>query len=716
MSAANLRRGFILPVTVFLLSLATVVVTTTAYFVTNAARQSRIHLARTRCRLAAQAAIEQAKNEIQERFSTYVSKQGVAVKLNNKSAEVYNWFDEISSDHRTIGKTYKECAPLTLVDPPNGINGCTINVGIGKYIVHEANSSLAIIPLVATATYMVDKLPVRITIQERVVFGTGQSKVFDYAYFVNNYGWMNGSNKNIIINGDMRANGNVSLSDAIVNGFIYAAANDELDVAGTVKLSSSPQIWNQSRYRSSSGSRARPDKNDYNVTSSYDAPSTTGTIVAPSYTTSYDSNGNTIYTVVLNSNTTVAEESGNPIVNAYSDSLPMPFISELDAYVDYAKEYQNEKTGSTGGRLSYPSTSYTDAAGEEKVIPGGDVLAHYTGAGPSGDVNGADKGTLVLIGTKANPIEIDGPVVVDSDVIIRGYVKGQGTIYSGRNIHIIGDVLYVNSPTWSHPDSNASTHEEENNSKDMLGLVAKGNIILGDSTQANSTWHSSVDSYINSSSRSSVVHSYACDESDANIGYPSTFAGNYTAEEKVENLSATLAANAPGGYDSATGKFGKIRSTTVEKDTGHYETYNTWWGEQKKWVADTEVQNIVSYDRRYYETICDDKVITSLKDANGIVQVDAVLYNNHGIFGTPGRRNATFNLNGSLVCRDEGLIFTGNGITFNWDFRLRRKGSSSATNVSLPLGPAEPYTLEWMQIPESLNPVFKDPTKGGSNS
>ena len=31
------------------------------------------------------------------------------------------------------------------------------------------------------------------------------------------------------------------------------------------------------------------------------------------------------------------------------------------------------------------------------------------------------------------PIVIDGPVVVERDVVISGYVTGQGTIYAGRN-------------------------------------------------------------------------------------------------------------------------------------------------------------------------------------------------------------------------------------------------------------------------------------------
>ena len=712
-AADRMRGGFVLPVTVFMMLVVAAVVGATVGFVSHAARQTRVHLARSRCRLAAQSAIEYAKARIQDGFSDFAGGSGAAsVKIDPRQAEVYDWFDkvDVSSNRCVIGSgtTHEVVIEAGQRDK---VNGCSVTFGIGENAQDGSRPGrrrsdgdpVAEVALFATASYVYqDGLKVEVTLMERVVFGTGQSPVFDYAYFVNNYGWMSGST--ITINGDMRANGNVSLSQSTVNGRIYAAANDELGVKGEVTLSGSPRIKGTSDYRSAASSRARPDVADYNVKGAYDAPSQSGVIRKPTYySDQYDEDGRW-RPVAVDGTGTRGETSGATIVNEGSDSLPMPFVSDLDAYVEYAESYVRSD-GGKGGRLSYPAVSYTDAAGETKTVSGGTVSGHYTGTGPSGDPTAADNGALVLVGTLADPIVIDGPVVVDSDVVIKGYVKGQGTIYSGRNVHVIGDVKYVSPPNWGHVDADDAAVAQANAKKDMLGLVAKGNIVCGDSSD--STWHNSVDRYIRGKavSSSSVVNSYACDESDANIGYPSTFAGDYTAVEQVSGLSSKMAASAPGGYDAASGQFGKLRSVTVELDTYHEEAYYDRWGRYMgtKSVRDTKTELQTSYDRRYYETVCDDYVLKSLKDS-AVMQIDAVVYNNHGAFGTLGRNGYYVNVNGSLICRDEALIYTASGLRFNWDMRLKSKETQST--LSLPVGPVDPYVSEWMQVPEKMNPAY----------
>ena len=700
MGNARQRKGYALLITLCVLMVAGGISLASVGYVARSARQTRVYLARSRCRFAAQSVIEQAKARIQKGFSSYAGGSGAAsIKIDPRQAEVYDWFDSISGDRKTIGKgsktvTLQDSGTTNAVGSVGGVNGCRVYVAIGKCVDHASNSSVAIVPIVATAVYeFEDGMRVTSTIQERVIFGTGQSQVFDYAYFVNNYGWMNGST--ITINGDLRANGNVSLSQSTVNGFVYAAANDELDVDGTVTLKSSPQIKNRDSYRSTAGNRARPDKEDYDTSKSFDAPKSSGTITGPKY--AYDEDGNRY---VSDPGTKTA--SGDPIVNEESDSLPMPFVSDLGNYVEYAKE--------KGGRLSYPKCSYTDSLGSNRNVSAGTVYAHYSGTGPSGDATAADNGALVLVGTAANPIVIDGPVVVDSDVIIKGYVSGKGTIYSGRNIHIVGDITYVNAPNWGHEDVDDAAVEASNAQKDMLGLVAKGNIVVGDSSS--DSWHTGsygVDSYINGG-RSSVVNSYACDESDKNIGYPSTFAGDYTAVEQVSagTMTASQIAGAVGGYDTSSGQFGKVRAKTVTLDT--YSTYYDRWGRLQK-VYDTKTVLATSYDRRYYETVCDDAVLKSFADSK-ISQIDAIMYNNHGTFGklggtsSYGYGSSYVNINGSLVCRDEALIYNANGLRFNWDFRLRGSDSDASKTLGLPVGPQEPYTYDWLVVPDSVNPAY----------
>ena len=661
------QRGFVLPFALVTMAVSAISIAALGGYAAFSCRMTRYYVGHSKCRFAAQTAIEQAKIDIERAFEKYVGEVAPTVKITPVRTDVFQWFDY--GDATNIGTRVVYRVPDLGI-----VNGCDVGVWLGEH-------GDGIVQIYARATphgFIGGPRPTS-TIRETVVFaGLDQSPVFDNAYFVNNYGWMNGSS--IVINGKMRANGNVSLSGSTVNGFIYAAKNTEVGANGTVSLSSSPQIKNTSSYRSAYGNRARPDSDDYRTADAYDAPERSGAIVKPTRYT-YNENGD----IVDRIGGTRAENSGDPIVNEYADAVPMPFVSDLGDYVDYA---QSARTNGVKSQLTYPGYSYQDESGQTVTRAGGTVNVHYAGAGPSGDAALADKGALVLIGTQANPITIDGPVVVDSDVIIKGYVKGQGTIYSGRNVHIIGDIKYVDPPTWNHPDADDAATAERNATKDMLGLVAKGNIVIGDSSDK--SWHNSVDNYIKSGTSSSVVKKYACDPSDANIGYPATFQGDYTAIENVNGQT-----------------FGKVRTKT--QGTGEYVTTRVpqydWWGRvigyKDVTTEKTETVFYTANDRRYYETVCDDNILKKLKDASGIAQIDAILYNNHGIFGTPGRNNATFNLNGSLVCRDEALIFSGNGIRFNWDFRLGRKSNSKETRrrLGLPVGLTdETHTIEWREV------------------
>ena len=101
-----------------------------------------------------------------------------------------------------------------------------------------------------------------------------------------------------------------------------------------------------------------------------------------------------------------------------------------------------------------------------------------------------DEGAVFLIGTWDFPIVINGTVVFTSDVLIRGFVTGHGTIVSGRNIHIIGDICYKNPPFWPY----AGGSEPSTKGKDRLELVSRGSIVFGnyarrlDNTYVDKAW------------------------------------------------------------------------------------------------------------------------------------------------------------------------------------------------------------------------------------
>ena len=703
------RPGFVLPLAMTFVVIAALIVSAVFGYVATAARFTRTAVIRDRCRLAAQSAVEQAKLDVQEGFSKFISDNFSSIQIAPRRARAFNWFDTVSADRRTVGSP----SPVRIFGEypmPVSVDGCRVWVGVGDTVEHEPDSAVAVVPIIATAEFDAPGgQTVSATVSEWVVFGTDQSKVFDNAYFVNNFGWMSG---NFTINGEFRANGNVSLQGgAVVNGFIYAAPNPAIGAAGTVTVSSS-SIYNQADYRRNAGSRARYDTGNLNEIGSYDAAMSSGNIIAATY----DSRGN------LTGGSRTAGNPAKAIVNQTQmiagerstvDPVPMPFVSDLTPYVDFARD--------EGGSLSYPSVSYRDSTGATRTVPGATINAHRSlaEAGPSGDASLADAGSVLLVGTQSNPIRINGPVVIDGDVIIKGFVSGQGTIYAGRNVHVIGDIRYVNAPSWNH-NANAATARNEhavNEGRDMLGLVAKGNIVVGDSTS------SSITKSVNDGSNIA----YSCDPSDSLIGYPSqdytttkttssrygttstrtgTFNGDYTATEQINGLASGAAA--PGGYDSSSGKFGKVRTRTetytVMETTQKYVSQG--WGRgyyQTVTEPVTKTRTILSnsYDRHFYETVCDNAIISSLLSSVGCI--DAIMYNNHGVFGTLG---ANFQINGALVCRDEGL--SANGGTFNWDMRLRRRAGSQVVDaMGLPKGPGDPYTCRWMEIPDRANPVYR---------
>ncbi len=392
-------------------------------------------------------------------------------------------------------------------------------------------------------------------------YGLARSKVFDYAYFINNYGWFWGST--ITANGDVRSNGDFSLKySPKVNGDVYAGVDPDLGSSGTIDGTNLYDTL--SDYYSTAPLTARPGN--------------------PSYW-SEDLNGNG----VLDPGEDV---NGNGYLDTYEYDfgydgtsthyehqvpIEMPYLGDLNFY----KTVANLKGG--------------------KIVQGGTVV-----------VDGVHEGNLILVGTETNPIEITGPVVISGDVVIKGKVKGQGVIYAGRNIHILGNVEYVDPPSWPKPDDAPEETDQENLSKDFLGLAAKGNVIIGDYT---SSYWNTPRYYISSA----FTSPYKVDPTDATNGYVKYydaegnpwFDGDYTA------------------YDGGKKEDGSLR--------------------------------------RYYESSFPDATIRSLADRyDKITRIDAFIYTNHAIAGRIG----AISFNGGIVARDEALIYSGH-IIMNYDVRVR---------------------------------------------
>ena len=598
---------------------AGVILAGTLGYVSFAARQSAVHAARSSCRLAALSAIEKVKEDV---YLTFKRRNG------NRSVlgfNVYNWFTSGWTTNSIGVGGFVINFDTSLAPLRTQMTGFTdLSVCLRSAPVDVGNR--AEVTFFGTASRVIGNgVPVSVTIVERVSFGVDRSKVFDYAYFVNNYGWFEGST--ITANGAVRANGDMSLSQSPkVNGDVFGARNDELNVPGDIK-NGTGTMDNKNTYRSTqygTSNRARPLQVNTDD-GGYDAPAT-----------------------VTQADLT-ARLHGN-----LAEGLDMPWISGLNEYIAYGKELKST--------LSKGSTYYINNANS-----GDPNYGYYQGTGPSGNPNLPDNYALVLEGTEADPIKLTGPVVVSNDVVIKGYVTGQGTIYSSRNIHIVGNIQYKNPPTWVNKEAAAGNG---NATKDLLCLAAKGNIVMGDCTS--SSW---LDSTLKKVlTQQPYVQPYGCAQADdgswidGDIGYPkagkTVFEGNYTAADGGNKVAQQAV------YRQERDRWGRTQNVL-----DHY-TYTSATG------------------RRYYDSVVAPNEISSR--ASTITQIDAVLYNNHGIFGKLGQCT----INGSLVCRNEGMIFSGK-LYLNWDYRLYSGSPENVMNqlVGMPLGTGKPRVLFWQEVP-----------------
>lgn len=612
-------RGFVLVFSLVLAICAGVILAGTLGYVSYAARQSAVQAAKSSCRLAAMSAIEKVKEDV---YLTFKRRNGNRSVL---GINVYNWFTSGWTTNSIGMGGFVINFDESLVPLRAQMPGFT-DLSVGLRTAPVAVGNRAEVTFYGTASRVTGNgMPVSVTISERVSFGVDRSKVFDYAYFVNNYGWFEGST--ITANGAVRANGDMSLSQSPkVNGDVYGARNDELGVPGDIK-NGTGTMDNKNTYRSTqygTSNRARPlqksaDDGGYN---------------APDTVTQAD---------------LTARLHGN-----LSEGLDMPWISELNSYIEYGKELKST--------LSQGDTYYINNANS-----GDPNYGYYQGTGPSGNPNLPDNHALVLEGTQNNPIKLNGPVVVSNDVVIKGYVTGQGTIYSSRNIHIVGNIQYLNPPNWANKEAASNNG---NSTKDLLCLSAKGNIVMGDCTS--SSW---LDTTLKKVlTQQPYVQPYGCAQADdgtwidGDIGYPTAgktvFEGNYTAADGGNKVAQQAV------YRQERDRWGRLQNVL-----DHYE-YKSATG------------------RRYYDSVVAPNEISSR--ASTITQIDAVLYNNHGIFGKLGQCT----INGSLVCRNEGMIFSGK-LYLNWDYRLYSGSPENVMNqlVGMPLGTGKPKVLFWQEVP-----------------
>lgn len=318
-------------------------------------------------------------------------------------------------------------------------------------------------------------------------FTLQRSQVFDYTYFVNNYGWMDGFHQNdLIINGDMRANGNFSFLNGLptVNGSVYACNNEKLSPAAAGILNTMPVKWTNSTYSTAAASDQRM-RQVYNSgvhgaqgTSQFEqwrdfVFNSDGTIVGNKTFGTIAGDASGLKTWQRTSESGALTQS--QIDTRPTEEVVMPDLSDLSRYSGISSSYVDTRATLSG----LPNPDYGVGAYVE-------VWNSSTSSYQRLSTNGVVTGSAALVGTSSKPIKVHGPVTFTQDCVIKGYVQGQGTIYTGRNVHIVGSIRYVQPPDFR--GGSPSAIDTANESKTMLGLAARASVIMGNTAAFTSSY------------------------------------------------------------------------------------------------------------------------------------------------------------------------------------------------------------------------------------
>ncbi len=150
------------------------------------------------------------------------------------------------------------------------------------------------------------------------------------------------------------------------------------------------------------------------------------------------------------------------------ETFPAPYPDDDgDRYIDDSEfeEIADRLNGSVQGGIAYgvlPGDVY-----DQPALP-----AASNGAMADLASSGRYDGNVVLVGTDANPIILDGEVAINGDLVIQGKVKGRGQVFVRGNTYITGDVTYADAPG----EFGVAADGTEN----AFGLVTGGSVLMGD--------------------------------------------------------------------------------------------------------------------------------------------------------------------------------------------------------------------------------------------
>lgn len=337
---------------------------------------------------------------------------------------------------------------------------------------------------------------------------------------------------------------------------------------------------------------------------------------------------------------------------------------------------------SANGSLSGTIVSVSDGSTFEGALLSG---------GMTPQIDGSTEASLVLVGTPANPIELNGKVAVDGDVVLFGPVKGEGAIYASGNVYIAGDLTYADGVD---AQGNRTFGVGPDGRPNSLALAAGGNIVVGDPLTI-PNWGAYKDSPQPVNGDGTGSYNFAMNEmaifnrrewaktqptlpgiDGAPISNPD-YVANYTPSYYVLNEGNPVFI---------------MNGANLTPENQHELYYDPgtglWKGKELLYTYETEfLQQIDSGDAAYSSAVIkplsptDGWIATStlqslrkLAEAFhpvGAMQIDALLYTNSAAFAmlrNQSKYKGHLVLNGGLIAADTGVLLP-NGFDLNFDSR-----------------------------------------------
>lgn len=210
------------------------------------------------------------------------------------------------------------------------------------------------------------------------------------------------------------------------------------------------------------------------------AQSATGALTQVSMTnatTNTSGDLNQFANLYLNYPTNENDQTDGPVPN----SFPAPYPDENNNRIVDQTEFDTVMNTATGRIVFESGGNNQGGAIKTGVAVGLPAGTPYTGTSLPTTSNsstanalaqtGKYNGNLILVGTKDDPISIDGTVAVNGDLVIKGPIKGEGQLLVKGNTYVMGDVTYADGTEFG---------KAADGTENAFALLSGGSIMMGD--------------------------------------------------------------------------------------------------------------------------------------------------------------------------------------------------------------------------------------------